>query len=127
MKKIVLLITTVLISGCIIASALARETHQQKMDSWMSKPEVALIRSMGPPDNVYWAGGVKFLTYGISRTVHIPGEEPIYMAMNIGGFPVLDAFDDGEPATTEVYFCRTTFEIRGGIIRAAKWKGNACD
>ena len=109
-----------IVSGCATAAKF-----QKNMDSWINQPESQLLSQYGPPHRVYESGGVKYLTYGNSRTAVIPGTNPTYQSTVVGNTVYTNSYG-GTPAVPVNLSCDITFEVVNGYINRVTWRGNNC-
>ena len=99
-RTLILLIAAVALSGCATTSG-----YEKKLALFYGISEIDLIMLLGTPQQVYEAGGRKFLTYSFSKSVMVPA---------------------GEGSIENTKSCQTTFEVEKGIVVGSTWKGNAC-
>jgi hypothetical protein len=122
MKKTTLTIAFLL----ILAGCATTAKYEKVLATWVGSPEPNLIRSWGPPQQVYDAGdGVKYLTYVSSRNVFIPGSSPTYSTQYIGNTAYTNSYG-GSPAQNIAMSCKTSFEVKNGIITSWRYEGNDC-
>ena len=115
MKK--LLLTTILLlflSGCATTAG-----YQQVMQTWIGSTETELIRSRGTPNSTYASGGSKFLEYSQSRTT----SKSYYSSYNFDSY---GGSGYSYPVGGGTYSCKTTYEIKNGVIADIRWVGNSC-
>ena len=55
------------LSGCATTAG-----YEKVLNSWVGAQEIDLVRSWGPPVQVYEAGGRKFTVYSAKRNVYLP-------------------------------------------------------
>ncbi|MCQ4307954.1 hypothetical protein NA645_08125 [Pseudomonas stutzeri] len=118
-----IMLCAILISGCATTAK-----YEAILASWVGSPEGDLIRSWGPPQQVYDTGsGTKYLTYSSSRQVYIPGTSPTYTTnYNPYTNSATTTSYGGTPAQNINMGCQTTFEVSGGVISSWRWQGNDC-
>ena len=121
--KLLLVCCAALVVGCATTAK-----YETKLASWVGSPEGDLIRSWGPPQQVYDTGsGTKYLTYSSSRQVYIPGTAPTYTTnYNPYTYSATTTSSGGSPAQSFDMACQTTFEVSNGTISSWRWKGNDC-
>ncbi len=90
-----LLVAGGLLAGCVAPPSEAG--FNRTMATSIGKPEAAVIRTLGVPDKIYEAGGVRYLSY---------------RQQNLSG--------------GRTYTCDITIELVGGFVRDWSAKGNAC-
>lgn len=101
------------------------QRFQAVLDKSIGKPEIEVIRHLGPPHNVYEIDGSKFLTYRRSQNVTTPHIPPTYNTTLIGN-TVQTVPVGGAPSTSYINSCEFTFEIREGVVVGTRYIGNAC-
>lgn len=120
-KYTVLWILVFIVTGCATTAK-----YEKVIDSWVGSSEQNLVRSWGPPDQVYDAGdGIKYLTYVTSRNVYIPGSSPTYSTQVIGNTTYTNSYG-GSAAQNIHASCKTSFEVKNGVITSWRYKGNDC-
>lgn len=85
------------LSGCTTTSG-----YEKKLALFYGISEIDLIMLLGTPQQVYEAGGRKFLTYSFSKSVMVPA---------------------GEGSIENTKSCQTTFEVEKGIVSDQPGKG----
>lgn len=98
---------------------------QAALDKSIGKPEIEVIRHLGPPHNVYEIDGSKFLTYRRSQNVTTPFIPPTYNTSVVGN-TVQTVPVGGVPSVSYTNSCEFTFEIREGVVVGTRYMGNAC-
>jgi hypothetical protein len=101
------------------------EKYEALLQTWIGSEEIDLVRSWGPPDQVYEVQDRKFIVYHSQRSVYIPGTSPSYSTSFIGN-QAYTTQSGGSPGRTVDMRCATTFELKDGIIVRWSWKGNDC-
>ncbi|MDH0424154.1 hypothetical protein [Stutzerimonas stutzeri] len=122
-NKLLIGMFAVFLSGCATTAK-----YEAILASWVGSPEGDLIRSWGPPQQVYDTGsGNKYLTYSTTRQVYIPGTSPTYTTnYNPYTNSATTTSYGGTPAQNISMGCQTTFEVSNGIITSWRWQGNDC-
>jgi hypothetical protein len=115
-----LLFGLVLLAGCATTAG-----YEQMLNTWMGSTEIDLVRKWGPPLGAYDGGGSRFLTWESSGQVYVPGTAPSYQTQFIGNTAYTTPVG-GSPGYTVMKRCRTTFELRNGVVSSWRWDGNAC-
>ena len=108
------------LSGCATTAG-----YEKVLNSWVGAQEIDLVRSWGPPVQVYEAGGRKFTVYSAKRNVYLPGTSPTYQTNVIGNTAYTTAVG-GSPAMNLGMSCMTTFELEGSRVVSWTYKGNDC-
>ena len=129
MKKIhVLFFALAVLGGCATPTPTPTPTtanYEKIIDSWLGASEIDLIRSWGPPQRSYEAGGTKFIAYIDSRNVQIDGIAPSYQTSIIGNTAYTEPVG-GTSSLNLSFSCETTFEISNGRIVGWRYQGNNC-
>lgn len=121
MKKVIaVVILLYLITGCATTA-----NYEKKLASWVGESELDLVRSWGPPQQIYETGGRKFLLYTNARSVFIPGTAPSYTT-NIIGNTAYTHRVGGSPAQNINLSCQTIFELENERVVSWRWQGNSC-
>ncbi len=120
MKKLALALVLTLLSGCA-----SEKKYLAVVTSWVGAPETSLVRSWGPPSNVYTTGDTKFLVYQSSRSIVVPGTAPTYQTTFVGNTAYTTAYGGTPPSQIDLG-CQTTFEVRNGKIVDFSYRGNDC-
>lgn len=115
----------VIFSVLTLTGCATTENYEKKLNETVGYPESVLIRTWGPPDNVYVSDISKFITYNRQNNVYIPGTAPIIQTTVIGNTAFSNAFG-GSPAMNIEVKCKTTFEIKNGYVTNWRWEGNGC-
>lgn len=108
------------LSGCATTAG-----YEKVLNSWVGAQEIDLVRSWGPPVQVYEAAGRKFTVYSAKRNVYLPGTSPTYQTNVIGNTAYTTAVG-GSPAMNIGMSCMTTFELEGSRVVSWTYKGNDC-
>lgn len=99
--------------------------YTEMLGSWLAQSEIDLVRSWGPPQRTYEAGGHKFLVYTSSHSAYIPGIAPSYTTTVIGNTAYTNSVG-GTPGQNIGLSCQTTFELAGEWIISTRYQGNNC-
>jgi hypothetical protein len=89
------------------------------MKTWIGSTETALIRSRGTPNSTYTSGGSKFLEYNQSYT----SSKSYYSSYDFDSY---GGSGYSYPIGGNTYSCKTTYEIKNGIVLNIRWVGNNC-
>jgi len=115
MKKLLsILIMLLFISGCKTTAG-----YKQIMKTWIGSTETALVRSRGTPDSTYTSGGSKFLEYNKSYT----SSKSYYSSYDFDSY---GGSGYSYPIGGNTYSCKTTYEVKNGVITNIRWIGNNC-
>ena len=121
MKKILASVLLLLVlTGCATTA-----NYEKNLASWVGASELDLVRNWGPPQQIYEAGGRKFLLYTNERSVFIPGTAPSYTT-NVIGNTAYTRRVGGSSAQHVNLSCQTTFELENERIVSWRWQGNSC-
>lgn len=100
--RIILLSATTLLLNCATTGK-----YEEKLRSWVGRPESELLKSWGPPDQSYPNGEGKIITYKNNYGTKV----------NTGSAEVT-AYD---------VYCNTSFYLtKDSVIEYWRWKGNDC-
>lgn len=114
-------VSLLMVVGCFPTTG----KYQEIVGSWVGNSETALIRSWGPPNQVYENGSIKYISYVYSDQAYFPGIAPTYQT-NIYGNTAYTTQIGGSPPTVHNYDCVTSFEIIDGKITGYTFRGNHC-
>jgi len=90
------------------------------MDRWIGKTEAEGLMAFGTPSSVYTAdNGIKYVQYGSKRTT----ADSISATTNYYSGSSKTSFTNISGTT---YWCKTTAEIKNGIITNITFRGNNC-
>ena len=121
MRKMLALAGLALLAGCAYPSP----QHVAALNALVGKSEADLMRAYGVPNRTYDTGGLRFVTYSVSRieSYGVAGVEP-----DFGYYPYgIGAFGYGAYGQDIVQRdCNTTFELKSGTVQAWTLRGNAC-
>lgn len=110
----------------VLLTACASTANFEKMlGTWVGSSEDQLIRTWGPPANVYVSGETKFVTFARSSVGYIPGSAPTYQTQVVGNIAYTHAVG-GSPGYSYTAQCMVTFELVANMVRSWRWEGNAC-
>lgn len=132
MKKICFTLSLIL----FLFACATKEKYDQKLQTWIGRPETALLQKWGTPSaSKIMMNGDKVITYTKANDVYVPsefylndpnmlpGQETVYS-------PFLNEYDFTPYNAAFGYqvedICQTSFLVQGGIITGWKWKGNNC-
>lgn len=101
----------------VVSGCKTTEGYRQVMETWTGHTEVELIRSRGTPSSTYTSGGIKFLEYLNSYTT----SKSYYTSYSNSG-----SSSYSSPIGGNNFSCKTTYEVKNGIIENIKWIGNNC-
>lgn len=114
-RALLAVLLAVFVTGCASTAA-----YEKALDGWLGKSADSLVAEWGPPQATYtYEDGRKSLQY---RERSIDSVPPVtgYNPYGVRDTTLLGGY-------TRELVCVTTFETdAGGVIRAWKWKGNAC-
>lgn len=123
MKNIVVLMfTTVFLSGCIFPT---EQKYQAKLDSWVNKDSLELVRTWGPPQQSYEMNGHQFLVYTSYDETFMKGDDPVYETKKEGN-SVTKIVHTGLTDRMIQHTCATTFEVANNRVVGASFRGNDC-
>ncbi|HEY6440896.1 MAG TPA: hypothetical protein VIY55_12810 [Acetobacteraceae bacterium] len=115
MRRVILLVLTGFVAGCVDQLA-ARQAY---LSRFIGQPEVVLVQQMGVPARTYATSGMKYLAYDehqVDIVPAFPSYSPFFTGWYGGGFP---------PQVIDLQ-CETTFEVSDGTVRSFTLRGNAC-
>lgn len=109
MKKIILVLSTLLVIGCATTAK-----YEASLKTWVGQSESRLVQTWGPPADTYEPkDGTKILTYrfdGGQRTT-----------------ANYNQFTRTVNANSYSYWCKTSFYIDNfGVVSNWRWEGNSC-
>ncbi len=113
MRRIVLLLIVVFVTGC----ANTMQARIDYLNRFVGRPESELVMSMGVPTRSFETGGTRFLAYDEQRT-DVIAPTPFYGAgfWGYGGFP----------PQIVTWACETTVAVQEGVVRSFSVRGNGC-
>lgn len=120
MKRFSVVVLTLMLASCATTAK-----YEKILNSWVGDDELNLVRSWGPPQQAYEAGGHKFIVYSNDRNVFVPGQAPTYQTNVIGNTAYTNSYG-GSPAMNVNLSCTTTFETADGKILNWSYRGNDC-
>lgn len=120
MKKIAFINILLLLTACNTS-----EQYHQMCSSWIGAPETALIRGWGTPIRTYTIDDIKYLTFGDSRIVSLPGTSPSYHTTFFGNTASTTAYGGSSPSIMQLS-CETTFTIQYNVVVDYRFEGNNC-
>ena len=120
MKKIAFINILLLLTACNTS-----EQYHQMRSSWIGAPETALIRGWGTPIRTYTIDDIKYLTFGDSRIVSLPGTSPSYHTTFFGNTASTTAYGGSSPSIMQLS-CETTFTIQYNVVVDYRFEGNNC-
>lgn len=129
-KAAFLLIVMFLVFACA-----ALKSYDDKLESFVGKPESSLLNAFGTPTGQkILPNGEKVITYIKQETWYVPTEyyydvdgwdetdivyNPFFIDETMGPYSqIVDTEFEG--------ICKTSFYIVGGIVSAYKWQGSGC-
>lgn len=125
MNKILMNSAVILFFVSTVLGCATTENYERQLTDIIGNPESFLIRSWGPPDNIYNGEVSKFITYNRQGSIYIPGSTPMIQTTIIGNTAFTNAIG-GSPAMNIEVRCKTTFEIKNGYVINWRWEGNGC-
>lgn len=120
MNRLVMVLTALLLTACATEAK-----YQNKLNALKGADELSLIRSWGPPNQVFETDGHRFLVYRSSQTIIVQGAEPMYQTTFSGRTAYTHSYG-GTPDTIMSLDCATTFEIVDGKIFGTSFSGSNC-
>lgn len=124
MKKVMALFGgLLLVASCASQPTSAR--YEDELSAWLGQSEEALFAEWGYPNTTYSIGPDDFVATYI-KVYHEPidddtepyADDMTYSAMRVQSF--------GLPTPQGVYYCKTSFIIRGGIVSDYNFNGDDC-
>lgn len=117
MKKIWFILLAV--TAC---HSFGSDNYNQKLSTWMGRPVQALISHWGEPDSQF------SINRDTMALVYVKSEkygafEPYRDTLNYEG---ISSPQYGYSMYKPVYYCRTTFSVRNGIIVDYAFEGDDC-
>lgn len=109
-----------LVSGCATEAG-----YEKRLDTWVGKDEVSLVRAWGPPHRAYETAGVKMLAFVSNSEGWMPGS-PGRMSDEFVNGKIVPVYIPATPGYSFVRSCETTFELTRGRVTRWSWRGNAC-
>ncbi|MDO4162543.1 MAG: hypothetical protein Q4D80_06055 [Pseudomonadota bacterium] len=124
MKKIFCLVWGVLgLAACATQPTAAR--YEDELSAWLGQSEEALYAEWGYPNATYSIGADGFIaTYiqvynePVGADTEPYADEMSYSAMRVPSY--------GLPVAQGVYYCKTSFIIRNGIVTDYNFNGDDC-
>lgn len=124
MKKVMALFGgLLLVASCASQPTSAR--YEDELSAWLGQSEEALFAECGYPNTTYSVGPDSFVATYI-KVYHEPidgdtepyADNMTYSAMQVPSY--------GLPTPQGVYYCKTSFIIRGGIVSDYNFNGDDC-
>ncbi len=122
--------------GLTLSACASTQKYDQMLNSWVGKPETALLKSWGAPSaRKINADGSQVITFTQVQDITVPSEFYLYNPYSLQGNVSVYAPFDGDYAftpyaqnlgVTQEYICQTSFYIQNNIVTGWKWKGNNC-
>jgi hypothetical protein len=109
----------------LLAACATEEGFRQRLQPFVGRSEVDLVRAFGVPTATFETGGVRFLQYESARTVTFPGSPPRLVTYERRGRIIRD-WDPGTPPTFDVRTCRTTWQVAGNRVTGFSFEGSDC-
>lgn len=117
MKKILWIVLAV--TACHVRSA---DNYNHKLSTWMGRPVQSLINSWGQPDHQFRINNQSVALVYI-RTKKQGAYEPYHNMIN---YQALAGPRYGHSMYQPVYYCKTTFTVRQGVIVNYAFSGDDC-
>ncbi|MCQ4160672.1 hypothetical protein NON00_12120 [Roseomonas sp. GC11] len=103
----------------LAACAAPGPTLEQRLATFVNRPEGELVAQLGVPVRSYEADGRRFLQFEQQSTVAVPGDPYPY---GFGGYRrVWDV-----PPSYAVVRCDMTFALRQGVVESFTTRGQGC-
>ena len=91
-----------LFSAILLTACATTEKYEARLQTFVGKPESAVIEKLGAPSKIYDSGGNRYLTYSSSNYLLLDRDFGITMV------------------------CTTTFTVSNNIIQKYSFEGNGC-
>ena len=96
---------------CGMTACVTTSNYQETLNSWKGSSEVSLIKSWGPPTEIFNSNNHKFLVYQVSQTT---------------AFEPMKNYSSGSHDYSKELFCTTVFDLFDGHVVEWATKGNNC-
>lgn len=123
MKNVKLIALLMFLSACYHTPTAT--SYQKSLGDWLGQSENALYENWGNPNFTYPVDGDTFIaTYIESKNIPIDSDyKPyndnlVYSAMEVPSY--------GLPTPQGIYYCKTSFVIKNGIVVDYNFNGDDC-
>ena len=94
-----------------VAACATTRDYEATLNLWKGSSEASLIKSLGPPADIFNSNGHRFLVYQDSQNTAL---EP------------MRTYSSGSRDYSKALFCTTVFDIFEGRVAELAIKGNNC-
>lgn len=117
MKKYLILLLTTAVLAC------ARQNdYDQRLATWIGQPARALVNRWGQPDRQFAINADTYAMVYI-KTKNQSAYHPYRRTINYQGMP---GPRYGHAMYQPIYYCKTTFSVRNGVIVNYSFNGDEC-
>ncbi len=118
-KKFLLLIFAGLTASC---AQNGQMTYAQKLAPWVGQDSYALFETWGRPDDIFAVNGTDYAWEYVKK-----GLKPHHhLYQNVFSYEGWQGLKYGHSEQEDVYYCKTYFIIRNGLIINYSFNGDDC-
>ncbi|MBR2299651.1 MAG: hypothetical protein IJ870_03655 [Alphaproteobacteria bacterium] len=117
-QKILFAVLLVLVS-CTLNEKM---TYSEKLAPWIGQDSYALFKTWGRPDDVFAINGTDYAWVYVKKGLQ--AHHDLYQ--NVFSYEGWQGLKYGQPEQANVYYCKTYFTIRNGLIINYSFNGDDC-
>jgi hypothetical protein len=108
----------------LLAACAQGPTLEQRLSTFVGRPEGDLVAALGVPVRVHEADGRRFLQFEQRRTVPVAPPSP-FLGYGYGPWGPSFGYWPAVPTVADLR-CEQTFAIRNGRVESFSFRGDGC-